>query len=199
MQKEKMVVETQNCPCRAQSLEMTYSHNGGFTLIELLVVVLIIGILAAIAVPQYKKAVYKSRATEAVTMLDAITQAQEVYYLANGEYTDDISELDVEIPSELIGSYLFTDKYSYYCVQKRVCSATADNASMPSLAYHMLHDHRKLAQYLFLQGTQYCTIGSSSEKNDIANKKRLTILVGIFLFIIVFGAIHKSNYMHPIS
>ena len=112
----------------------------GFTLIEVLVVVLIIGILAAVALPQYQKAVYKSRAVEAVTMLNAITQAQEVYYLENGEYTDDISKLDVEVPNELIGSYLFTDKYSYYCVQKRVCSATANNASMPSFAYHMLHD-----------------------------------------------------------
>lgn len=129
----------------------------GFTLIEVLVVVLIIGILAAIALPQYQKAVYKSRAVEAVTMLNAITQAQEAYYLANGEYTDDISELDVEVPNELIGSYLFTDKYSYYCVQKRVCSATANNASMPSFAYHMLHDPRKISKYLFLQGIKYCT------------------------------------------
>ena len=123
-------------------------NRQAFTLIELLVVVLIIGILAAVAVPQYRKAVYKSRATEAVTMLNAITQAQEAYYLANGEYTDDISELDVEVPNELIGSYLFTDKYSYYCVQKRVCSATANNASMPSFAYHMLHDPRKISTYL---------------------------------------------------
>ena len=69
---------------------------GGFTLIELLVVVLIIGILSAIAVPQYQRAVLKSRLATVQANVKAIAQAAEVYYLANGHYSnDDLSVLDI--------------------------------------------------------------------------------------------------------
>ena len=72
----------------------------GFTLIELLVVVLIIGILAAVALPQYQLAVVKSKAKAILPILSAIYQAQEVYYLNNGEYAKDAESLDVKMPAE---------------------------------------------------------------------------------------------------
>ena len=75
----------------------------GFTLIELLVVVLIIGILSAIALPQYKKAVERAKMTEAVINLRAIANANRVYYMANGDYAGagDMDKLDVQIPGEV--------------------------------------------------------------------------------------------------
>ena len=62
-------------------------NKKGFTLIEMLVVVLIIGILAAIALPQYRKAVEKARATEAFINLSSLEKAIDLWKLTNGTPT----------------------------------------------------------------------------------------------------------------
>ena len=72
-----------------------------FTLIELLVVVLIIGILAAVALPQYQKAVMKARFTQLKVIAHAIANAEEIYYLANNEYSPAFDNLDVNTPAFL--------------------------------------------------------------------------------------------------
>ena len=75
--------------------------NKAFTLIELLVVVLIIGILAAVALPQYQVAVTKAKLTTLLPIVRGIAQAEEVYYLANGNYSprrDQLGELDITFP-----------------------------------------------------------------------------------------------------
>jgi prepilin-type N-terminal cleavage/methylation domain-containing protein len=72
------------------------TNKKGFTLIELLVVVLIIGILAAIALPQYFKAVEKSRATEALSILGSLAAASERVRLVKDSYATDFDELDLQ-------------------------------------------------------------------------------------------------------
>ena len=73
--------------------------NRAFTLIELLVVVLIIGILAAVALPQYQKVVIRSRYARLKSVVKSIKMAEDVYYLANHKYTDDYAELDIDLPA----------------------------------------------------------------------------------------------------
>ncbi len=70
----------------------------GFTLIELLVVVLIIGILSAIALPQYTTAVEKSRAAEAITLMGTLRYAAERTRLQTGDWPTDFTVLDIEMP-----------------------------------------------------------------------------------------------------
>ncbi len=76
-----------------------YQTKKGFTLIELLVVVLIIGILSAIALPQYQKAVTKSRAAEGAIQGRALFNAIKLRYLATSETTYNTENLDYEIPA----------------------------------------------------------------------------------------------------
>ena len=76
--------------------------NQAFTLIELLVVVLIIGILAAIAVPQYQKAVDKTRLVTFTTLIKAVAQAKSEYYLATGNWPEKFSDLSITLPSDFV-------------------------------------------------------------------------------------------------
>ena len=70
----------------------------GFTLIELLVVVLIIGILSAVALPQYNVAVAKARFSTYRTLTESIVKSAETYHLSTGDWPDSFNVLDVDLP-----------------------------------------------------------------------------------------------------
>ena len=76
-------------------------NKRGFTLLELLVVVLIIGILASIALPQYTRAVEKAKLSEALTTLKSVEDAVYRLMLENDELEDvTFDMLDIELPNQ---------------------------------------------------------------------------------------------------
>ena len=85
--------------CHSETLRAAVSESNkiGFTLIELLVVVLIIGILSAVALPQYTKAVKKSRAAGVLPYMKEAQNARQLYFMSNGTYTSNFREFDMDL------------------------------------------------------------------------------------------------------
>ena len=84
-----------------------------FTLIELLVVVLIIGILAAVALPKYQVAVAKAHYQQLKVAGDALRKAQITYYLANGSYPSDFDSLDISLGTPKETKTIEVEGYGY--------------------------------------------------------------------------------------
>ena len=111
----------------------------GFTLIELLVVVLIIGILAAIALPQYQRAALKAKTREPLMNIKSIGDAQQRYKLATGSYAPDLSVLDITLPAKpqsLCGNYTTNAIYAHtVCSWNNTTFYIADYYAEPAYVY----------------------------------------------------------------
>ena len=129
----------------------------GFTLIELLVVVLIIGILSAIALPQYSQAVEKSRAAEAMSNIGSFSRAVDIWKLGNSKNINrtftgsgyGAGQLDIGIPDDWVeatntmtnASTLLTKSCSKnFCYDVNVRYVKAYRANSSTYRYSIWYD-----------------------------------------------------------
>lgn len=114
----------------------------GFTLIELSMVLAIIGVLSALAIPEYQRFMIRTKRTEAVVGLGAIATAEEAYRARTGHFTDLFTHLGIPIENGtmLTPSSAQGGRYVYYLsrpwgIQSYFCMAVAnlDNDPWPDV------------------------------------------------------------------
>ena len=89
----------------------------GFTLVEILIVVVIIGILAAIAIPTYFKYVERGYASDAKVQMKNILENSKLYYSENDEFPEDVKLMNEEgyanVPESTLRKWQFTIELTY--------------------------------------------------------------------------------------
>ena len=141
----------------------------GFTLIELLVVVLIIGILAAIALPQYKLAVGKTKLATIKDITKAIADAEELYYLNNGQYTNDPSKLGIDLSGATISGNTFTFNNGNSCLIWNVTKGQKAVACSTKINKIEIKYYHQFAFSSNVPNRRVCIV-FSTDKTDIPNK-----------------------------
>ena len=111
----------------------------GFTLMELLVVVLILGILTAVALPQYQAMIMHNKYVLLKAWTLQIAKVANIYYLANGRYPSNLNQLDIGIKSDYVcdtgwnGLIRCRDNKIqmgvFYDLSKKRCTCVAWNAN----------------------------------------------------------------------
>lgn len=115
-------------------------QNAGFTLIEMLVVVLIVGILAAIAMPQYQDAVEKARVSEALVNSRAIMDGVQRYQQAHpGAYVTSFNQIaDVDLKGGTVDDATFvTDLFSYVLSDRGLVVTRLDKNNQDTATYYI--------------------------------------------------------------
>ncbi len=84
---------------------MEHGNQKGLSLIEIMITLVIVAIIAGIAYPRYQRMVSKSKQVEAKTILQSIHMGQDLYRTANEAYTDNLDDLDIQIPSDTKYAY----------------------------------------------------------------------------------------------
>ena len=156
---------------KGNGFKRCFYSKAGFTLIELLVVVLIIGILVAVALPQYQRALLKARYVQLMVVTKTMAESAQRSYLANGTAPQYWAEMDVELPagcatSDAIGVTLNCEKLNMKCdlgwgVLKDIACFYPKDAAKTALGYDVFFTPDRLNQH-------YCIArATDTNANDV--------------------------------
>ena len=153
-----------------QHLNKKKEQEEGFTLIELLVVIIIIGILAAIALPSLLSQVNKGKQAEAKQNVGSLNRSQQAYFLEAGQFASTVADLGVGIKSQTV-NYFYTIKGNDAKAPSAVNNIGASNQSAVGAAKKQTTLRSYVGQNFTSVGdratSEVLTLGFVCETNDI--------------------------------